>query len=239
MYKQFTQVITKIKVKVNYLIVLILLLLPLLSQAQKDVQIELLSPVTGQQILSNKPFTFKVRIKNVGNELISFSDPIGVDANVLGIFFYSTIIPHGDLVPGDTISFSDQISYNFTNDHPSESFCGSAIILGNVDPNMGNNQDCKLVDLLQHPTATIEHTQDLNQMSVYPNPSNGQFSIQYNPALMNNPELVIFNSLGQCIYSKKNITNNEAIDITGMPKGYYNAKITANDMQLNKWILLE
>lgn len=206
--------------------------------AQKDIKIELLSPTNGQQILNNKPFNFKVRIQNLGSELISYIDPIGIDAKVLGVTFYSTIMPHGDLVPGDTVSYSEQISYNFTNDHPSETFCTSAIILGNLDPNESDNFACNLVSLLQHPTHVKE--QDLSAFNITPspNPSNGILQLISNAPYGKRVNLCLYNTLGKIFCQKQSVEMDDFIDLSNLPKGVYYLNITDDNSQLVKKIIL-
>lgn len=207
--------------------------------AQKDIKIELLLPASGQQIISNKPFTYKIRVQNVGTEIISYIDPIGIDAKVLGVTFYSTIMPHGDLVPGDTVSYSELISYNFTNDHPSEAFCASAVILGNLDPNESDNLACNLVSLSQHPTYVEE--QDLTALNITPtpNPSSGIFKLISNNPLGKTVSLTIFNTLGKILYQKQSTDFDDFIDLSNMPKGLYYLNIADVNSQLVKKIILD
>ena len=70
---------------------------------------------------------------------------------------------------------------------------------------------------------------DLNSMVVYPNPSSGIFSIQFNenlPALT----LEIFNMLGQKVHQEKLIDKNvQIINVNYLAQGTYLLKISSNE----------
>ena len=73
-------------------------------------------------------------------------------------------------------------------------------------------------------------------ISLYPNPSNGDFTIYYNNA--NKPFAIeIFSMLGNTIYSKENnLQSTVAISI--LPKGIYLVKITDDSKQIYKKIII-
>ncbi len=84
-------------------------------------------------------------------------------------------------------------------------------------------------------TSTVVITVDVcdglfelsNNISVYPNPSNGVFSLSvnnFNP----NSTVEITNLAGKTIYSNNLTSNNSSIDITGIETGVYFIKVKSN-----------
>jgi len=71
---------------------------------------------------------------------------------------------------------------------------------------------------------------DLFVMSIYPNPSKGQFTIESNSTEIRQLDMSIMNSTGKLI-KRKSITNNagtfkENIDLSTFPKGIYFIKLS-------------
>lgn len=66
---------------------------------------------------------------------------------------------------------------------------------------------------------------DENSLIVFPNPSNGKFTVQWNNSLSQNTELFIFNQIGQKIVSSKVSTtpglNQIDLDLSNYSKGFY------------------
>jgi endonuclease I len=73
-------------------------------------------------------------------------------------------------------------------------------------------------------------------ISLYPNPSKGDFTIHYNNS--NKPYAIeIFSLVGQSILKKENI-NQSSVSITNIPKGIYLIKITDDSKSTNKKIII-
>ncbi len=85
---------------------------------------------------------------------------------------------------------------------------------------------------IENPVSGPQCCDELDNISVYPNPNNGQFTIQF---LEEKPPFVveIYNMLGQKIYSKFNIQN-PTFDVTiyGQPNGIYLIRILDKDGNL-------
>nr|WP_315252114.1 endonuclease [uncultured Flavobacterium sp.] len=75
-----------------------------------------------------------------------------------------------------------------------------------------------------------------DEIVLYPNPSNGEFTIFYNNS--NKTYAVkIFSMLGQTVYSKENIRQS-TVQISNLPKGIYFVKITDDSKTTNKKIII-
>ncbi len=76
-----------------------------------------------------------------------------------------------------------------------------------------------------------------NLINVYPNPSNGLITAEFN--FEGNKELVVMNSVGQIIKTIKTTNNSEVIDLREYAKGIYFVKIMSNNNSANYRIITE
>jgi endonuclease I len=77
---------------------------------------------------------------------------------------------------------------------------------------------------------------DSNGISLYPNPSNGNFTVYYNNS-NKAYSIEIFSLLGQPIFEKENI-NQSSVSISNIPKGIYLLKISDDSKSVNKKIII-
>jgi endonuclease I len=73
-------------------------------------------------------------------------------------------------------------------------------------------------------------------ISLYPNPSNGNFTIYYNNS-NKTYAIEIFSMIGQTVFLKENI-NQSSVPITNLPKGIYLVKITDDSNSINRKIII-
>lgn len=71
-------------------------------------------------------------------------------------------------------------------------------------------------------------------ISIYPNPSNGILTI----STENNVDVTITDITGKVVFTKNNVSNNESINLSGLQKGVYLAKLTAEGVEETKKIIL-
>jgi endonuclease I len=77
---------------------------------------------------------------------------------------------------------------------------------------------------------------DSDAFSLYPNPSNGDFTIYYNNS--NKPySIEIFSLVGQSVFEKENI-NQTSVPISNLPKGIYLIKLSDDSKSINKKIII-
>jgi uncharacterized delta-60 repeat protein len=82
--------------------------------------------------------------------------------------------------------------------------------------------------------VTIDETMEENAMIIYPNPSNGAFTIEVERI----GEILILDNLGRLILKKKINHNKESINLTNMNSGIYFLKLTTDHQQLTKKIII-
>jgi hypothetical protein len=78
-------------------------------------------------------------------------------------------------------------------------------------------------------------------LSIYPNPNNGKFSISKNGKLNNKSTLKIFNSKGELILTEefeKSKTFQKTYDLTHFPKGIYLLQFSSGDLVENRKLIL-
>ena len=72
----------------------------------------------------------------------------------------------------------------------------------------------------------------INRFAVYPNPSNGIFTLQINGMLPEMDKIDIYNLFGEKVYSGKPKGLNTTIDLSDKARGVYFYKITSNKQVL-------
>ena len=87
-------------------------------------------------------------------------------------------------------------------------------------------------------SAVMEY-ENISNIVVAPNPSNGVFTITLQNTPNKNSEIEIFNSLGQSINKDILNTQTKTIDISNYPKGFYFLKISSEEKYLFKKIIKE
>lgn len=85
-------------------------------------------------------------------------------------------------------------------------------------------------------TMTDVSKQTVEDIDVYPNPNNGNFSISL-PVLSDKYELRIINILGQIVYQFAVDSTN--IEVVGLPKGLYKVIIVGEDKIFEKSVVVE
>ena len=83
----------------------------------------------------------------------------------------------------------------------------------------------------------------LNDLVVYPNPSDGLFKIQFNSKINQSINLVLYNTLGEKIF-RENFelffgNNTMKIDLSNFPNGLYSIEINSNNSKIYKKLILQ
>ncbi len=90
-------------------------------------------------------------------------------------------------------------------------------------------------DLWQYTPDSLTSVEELNELevSLYPNPSNGQFSIFL---IEKDFRINIFDSSGKLVFTE---SNKKTLDVTSLPKGIYFLKVTADEKSFNHKIVVQ
>jgi len=79
-------------------------------------------------------------------------------------------------------------------------------------------------------TATsIANNDKIEQISIYPNPANGMFTLKHTINIENKPFLVLSDVLGKTVYSTTLTSQNQQIDISFLNKGVYFASLNSTN----------
>ncbi len=83
--------------------------------------------------------------------------------------------------------------------------------------------ECDL-DTFYLPVSVLTGTKDISashDISIYPNPSSGKFTVTFNPDKNSVADVEIYSAIGDKVFIKKNFRDNDEIDLTGQPGGVY------------------
>ncbi len=90
--------------------------------------------------------------------------------------------------------------------------------------------------IISFPTRVNEKHKQVNNVSIYPNPSNGKFIIKGE----NLKSIELINEIGQIVYSQLVLENNyqNFIDISNLPNGMFFVKISINEKLIMKKLII-
>jgi hypothetical protein len=126
----------------------------------------------------------------------------------------------------------------------------SAIVIGNtaiVGGGHGNNIYDYYKDFYSYSfpalTTAVSQNDAENGISVSPNPGNSIFVLTYSGETMQDAFLRVYNSLGQCVYSKtvkaRGQQMKEPIDLSSYGKGFYNLEFIADGKRYSQTLILD
>lgn len=158
-----------------------------------------------------------------------------------------TLTPTDELIGNDgtvtsVVTGSGPFTYDWDNDGTGDFDDASDItglVAGTYTLVVQDANGCSSTDFaVVSSQVGIEGNTELN-FSVYPNPTNGQFSVNINSGLsLDNVSIQIVNSLGQIVVSQKVISNNTAFDLRNQEAGVYYIKvISENGTQISSIVI--
>jgi plastocyanin len=98
----------------------------------------------------------------------------------------------------------------------------------------------KAIIIVENKTTGIAENQLKENITVYPNPTNGKFQITYeNLSISKNYSLDVYNVNGERIYKSAITTQKSEIDLSNQPKGVYFVKFNDGLAVLTKKLVLQ
>lgn len=110
-------------------------------------------------------------------------------------------------------------------------YCSPGLALGSTTLSSSGMYDVYLAKM-NSPAVGIQETEyEQKTIVLYPNPNNGIFKLNLD-IVIEKVELVIFNSLGQLVFSQKLIRGENEVITKGLAQGLYHYSILGNKSQL-------
>jgi Secretion system C-terminal sorting domain len=108
---------------------------------------------------------------------------------------------------------------------------GSILVYSNARP---------AKEIINNPTETNESVFDLEQLQLYPNPSNGIFNLAFQEIVKTELNLSVVNLLGQSLY-ESNIVNKKdfELDLSNFTSGTYLLKISHEQKIITKKLIIK
>ena len=90
------------------------------------------------------------------------------------------------------------------------------------------------------PLTAVEYLNYNESISLYPNPSSGEVTLNINIPIISSADVTVFNSLGETVISKNSVpTNMETkLDLRNRPEGIYFVKIATTEGSVTKKVII-
>lgn len=121
--------------------------------------------------------------------------------------------------------------------------------VGNVSVSVAGTNDCGNGPASTGYEVTVENSFGIEDyiggvsIQVYPNPSRGNFFIEFSSPSTASIDYKVLNSLGKVVYAKQNISVNgqykETLDLSGFAEGMYFLMISNEDQSTHKRIIIQ
>jgi uncharacterized delta-60 repeat protein len=111
----------------------------------------------------------------------------------------------------------------------------SALNITRIKPSIAGSQS-KGIELFEAEEEIISNETDGEKLKIYPNPNNGNFTIQFDVISENNA-VEIYSVLGQKVFEKSEIKTN-TIEISNLEKGLYFIKVNNQNNSKTKKVLV-
>lgn len=89
-------------------------------------------------------------------------------------------------------------------------------------------------------STTLSTSQDnISDFNIYPNPSNGEFTINLGNSNLTKFDIYIYNNLGKIVYKKQNLNEISYLKLNNLTSGIYNVKIINNNQIKTKKLIIK
>ena len=171
-------------------------------------------------------------LRNSVNAIVAQS-PAYADSPAAGAY------PQADInltVPNECYTFTINDAYGDGMNSSQYGFGGyqilaDGVVISGIEGGAFGGSDVRKFGVA-NPLSTPEFA--ASTISIYPNPSNGILTISTEI----NVDVTISDITGKVVFTKNNVSNNESINLSGLQKGVYLAKLTAEGVEETKKIIL-
>ena len=115
-------------------------------------------------------------------------------------------------------------------------------ISDNGDSDFGTLNSWSLEVCVQNVTALSNESFELDNLSIYPNPSNGNFNVLFDNALTNNVGITVFDLSGRSVFKRSYETSssfNQNINLGAVSAGMYLVNIVDGNRTITKKIIVD
>ena len=160
-----------------------------------------------------KPLSYWLKLERQGNWVFSYYSLDGMNFQ----YVHGVFVPMQQCVEIGLASFTYQVNQQ------------TEVVFSNVSVSGGNGgfTEGQQAETIETASNAFDNTKDVAGFSVFPNPSNGQFTIRFDEAVSEGTVLTIFNTMGQLI-ERTNIeayTDQVAYDLSPYTAGSYFLRI--------------
>ena len=139
----------------------------------------------------------------------------------------------GDFAPNETFAVFNGIAANGD---------WTLSISDNGDSDFGTLNSWSLEVCVQNVTALSNESFELDNLSIYPNPSNGNFNVLFDNALTNNVGITVFDLSGRSVFKRSYETSssfNQNINLGAVSAGMYLVNIVDGNRTITKKIIVD
>jgi hypothetical protein len=90
------------------------------------------------------------------------------------------------------------------------------------------------IEIVALPPIGIKETANTNTIAIFPNPSNGVFTVK----AIDNSSITVYSVIGENVYSANLVKGNNAVDLSNMAPGTYIVKIKAGNETTTKRVVI-
>lgn len=161
------------------------------------------------------------------------------DVNSTGNYVAVDSVSFGNNAWTDTTNFqiTDTVSYYIEIDHPAG--CTSSVANPNIEATNLNSSKSNIYKIADTTVTGVPGVSDNYIVTVFPNPSSGQFQIQLNNNLKGGM-VAVHNVLGELLFTKSIPDHQSRIDMNleGYPAGVYDLRIRTGNSSVNKKVVI-
>lgn len=96
-----------------------------------------------------------------------------------------------------------------------------------------NSSRSNKTNTITGPLVGVNENENSDSMSIYPNPSNGEFVLNVNPETISNYQVVVTDATGRIVMQFSSNETSTVINLAGFADGIYNLQLMVNDSVIN------